>query len=246
MIVESDSVGGAWLGALEQIVLHTGKEVSPIILKINNHSADSNEDDDLISEIDGFLEKHEATKIEATSGTIFPQSLDGSGLSIFDRYENIWKYVKTEPKNKRGTYFRRLSAYGEKRGQKVNQLKHIIDTYNGTDSRGAVHRRSALIATTFDPHLDHLSTPLLGFPCLQQVCFKPSVADQNMSMNAIYAMQHLDMRGYGNYLGLMRLGRFMARNMNLNFTHLNCMISVLKLDKMSKTRAGELVEKYGE
>lgn len=161
-----------------------------------------------------------------------------------DRYDRNWKYIKKDSKNRKGTYFRRLTAYGEQYGRRVNQLEHIIETFNGIEGkRKPVHRRSALIATTFDPTLDHTAQPQLGFPCLQQVCFTPS--GDKLSMNAIYAMQHLPTRAYGNYLGLQRLGGFMAENMGLQFVQLNCMISVLGFgNTMKKSMAKIIVEKY--
>ena len=159
-------------------------------------------------ELNEFLLSVEQPKIETTAGTIFPVSISGGKKSVFQRYEKIWKYVKKDSRNRRGTYFRRIEQhYGD--GEKCNQLQKIIDTYNGIEGeRKPVHRRSALIATIFDPNLDHTPQAQLGFPCLQQICFVPS--GEHMSMNAIYAMQHHSTRAYGNYLGLMRLGNFMA------------------------------------
>ena len=244
MIIEGNSVAECWLAILKVMVDEKTTEISPLLVSINITGERPDYADELEEDINSFLLGIEQPCIETTAGTIFPISLDGGKKSIFDRYDRNWKYIKKNSKNRRGTYFRRLTAYGDKYERKVNQLEHIIETFNGIDGvRNPVRRRSALIATTFDPTLDHTAQPQLGFPCLQQVCFVPS--GEKMSMNAIYAMQHLPTRAYGNYLGLQRLGLFMAEKMELQFVQLNCMISVLGFGtSMKKPMAKMIVEKY--
>jgi hypothetical protein len=43
-------------------------------------------------------------------------------------------------------------------------------------------------------------------------------------------MQYLFERAYGNYLGLVRLGRFMAHEMGLQLERVVCMAAVAKLE----------------
>ena len=199
MIIEGNSVAECWLKILNELVVGKKSELSPLIATINIADDVPDYKEKLEADLNRFLEDVGQPSIETTAGTIFPISLDGGNLSIFDRYDKVWKYVKSESKNKRGTYFHRMVAYGDGYGRKTNQLKEIIETYNGIEGiRHPVHRRSALIATTFDPTLDHTHQPQLGFPCLQQVCFLPD--GDKLSMNAVYAMQHLSTRAYGNYV----------------------------------------------
>jgi hypothetical protein len=243
MIIEGDSIAECWLKVLRIFVDERISEISPIILKINNTDAQPDYREALEQDINEFLVMENQSKIETTAGTIFPQSLAQGKESVFDRYEKIWRHIKSNSLNRRGTYFHRLVAYGDDARGTKNQLKHIIETYNGIEGiRSPVHRRSALIATVFDPYLDHKAQPMLGFPCLQQVCFVPD--DENMHMNAIYAMQYFDTRAYGNYVGLMRLGNFMARELGLSFDYMNCMISTLAMSAMKKSKARKIVEKY--
>jgi len=67
-----------------------------------------------------------------------------------------------------------------------------------------------------------------------------------MDLNAIYAMQHLSNRAYGNYLGLQNLGDFIAGEMKLELDEVNCIASVLELGKMTKSTAKEFANKYRE
>jgi len=245
MIIEGSSVAECWLKCLREIVEKPGTEISPVIVRIDTsacglpsyHSA-------LVRDLDEFLGA-DGPSVQTTANTIFPESLSHGAGNIYERFEKIWGHVKKAPGNRHVHYFRRLTAYGEERLDKaVNQLQHIVETYNGTRGRKPVHRRSALIATTFDPTLDHDARPQRGFPCLQQVCFVPQLKEGKMMVNAIYAMQYLSNRAFGNYLGLVNLGRFMAREMHLTLTEVQCIVSVLHLGKMNKTKAEEIVHRY--
>jgi hypothetical protein len=50
-------------------------------------------------------------------------------------------------------------------------------------------------------------------------------------------------RGYGNYLGLCRLGSFMAGEMGLTFRQLTCVVSCAELGTLSKGDAKGLLKK---
>ena len=56
-------------------------------------------------------------------------------------------------------------------------------------------------------------------------------------------MQYLYQRAYGNWLGLINLGKFVAEETNLEFERFNCFVGVEKLDNLTKTEAGILLDK---
>ncbi len=177
--------------------------------------------------------------IETVAGTIFPESIwkrcSGNPEKLFEEYEIMWPLIKKCVRNRRGTYFRRLTGYG-KPGEttKVNQLKEIITKWNSGN-----HCHSALQAGIFDPFQDHKNTRIPGFPCLQQVVFHPHGANgkEGMTLVALYANQLLFEKAYGNYLGLFRLGHFMAEEMGLKLRGITCVASNLKIsDRSAKKR----------
>jgi thymidylate synthase len=245
MIVHGNSITECWLKILIAVADGTSSEISPLVANFFTDNPAPDYQEELEHDLNEFLQSIKQNSIETTASTIFPKSLcSGDQTSVFKRFDSIWKYVKKNGQNKYGHYFRRLIAFNEASGKPINQLQHIIETYNGIEGlRNPVHRRSALIALTFDPSIDHTSQALRGFPCLQQVCFIPK-KNGKMTLNAIYAMQHLANRGYGNYLGLQNLGNFMAREMGLELDEVNCVASVLELGKMNKSTAREFVKKY--
>lgn len=244
MIIHGDSIAECWLKSLIVMVDERCSELSPLVANFSTNLPCPAYTDELEQALNAYLLSIGQNSIETTASTIFPQSLASGHGSIFERFEKIWKYVKKDSQNYKGHYFRRLVAFNEKCGEPINQLAHIIETYNGIEGvRKPVHRRSALIALTFDPSIDHTAQAMRGFPCLQQVCFVPK-KNGKMALNAIYAMQHLANRGYGNYLGLKNLGNFIAGEIGLELDEINCIASVLELGKMNKTKAKEFVDKY--
>jgi thymidylate synthase len=112
-----------------------------------------------------------------------------------------------------------------------NQLEHIISQYKLRPNC----RASMFQASIFDPRRDHTSSAQLGFPCLQHVSFVPDNNERSLSINAFYATQQLFNKAYGNYLGLCRLGNFMAHEMGLDFNQMNCFVGIAKVDNIGKT-----------
>ena len=129
--------------------------------------------------------------------------------------------------NKRGVYFERLISYpGLKEQRGFNQLDHIITTYDHGN-----HRRSALQGSIVDPVRDlNNDSPVLGFPCMNQVGFLPDPVNKKLTVTAYYPMQYLFRRAYGNYVGLVRLGRFMAHEMGFECDKIICVASVGKVE----------------
>jgi len=197
---------------------------------------------------DGMLEDQKKyvsgqSVVETVAGTIFPETLwlrsDGDREAFYRKYLSMFALIKKTPANRRGVYFQRLIAYrGNEQGTR-NQLEFIINTWNGGN-----HRNSALQAGIFDPMLDHSNAHQLGFPCLQQVVFHPMGANgcKGLSVVAFYATQTLIEKAYGNYLGLYRLGKFMADAMGLELKEIMCSASVLKMsDKKGKGKCANMI-----
>jgi hypothetical protein len=86
----------------------------------------------------------------------------------------------------------------------------------------------------------------MGFPCLQQVIFVPlgPSGRNGLMVNAFYATQYMFEKAYGNYLGLCRLGTFMAHYMGLKFVRLSCTVGTAELgDHIDGTEAKEMEKK---
>ena len=84
---------------------------------------------------------------------------------------------------------------------------------------------------------------LQGFPCLQQVGFA-KVGEDGLAVTGFYPMQYVFERAYGNYLGLCRLGKFMAAQMGLRMVRMTCVAGVAMLgeNKMDLRRISSDVQ----
>ncbi len=231
-VSEYQNLSLAWADTFLQLMDKGVTELTPKIITVKDfNNQDADEDLELRRLLDRHLKNFKHHSCETVAGTIFPVSLWNPALpnnaqSLFERYDKIWPRVqKGNHENRFGVYFQRMTAYEpeDSSGEPINQLQRIIDTYNiGT------HRRSNLQAAIFDPRRDHSKSRIRGFPCLQQVAFA-KVGDDGLAVTAFYPMQYIFDRAYGNYLGLCRLGKFMAAQMGLRMVQMTCFAGVAQL-----------------
>ena len=115
-----------------------------------------------------------------------------------------------------------LDSHEEKKTQ--NQLKDIIRWYGANEHL----RNSAMQVSVIDPAKDLTGSARQGFPCLQQISF--SRHDKDLVVGAYYPTENIFERGYGNYLGLCRLGCFMSHELNLRLARVNIFVLQPRLD----------------
>jgi hypothetical protein len=252
------SLSVAWARAFLTMRRRPSRELSPFVVSI---AADANgqpvEDVDLRHALDACLETDGQQSIETVAKTIFPQGMwrraKGDRAKLYKDYtEYLPDFVSMEPDlNAQGLYFARLIGYGinHKDGTPLeylkgrlkedgNQLEFIIKTC----VKGAM--RMALQASIYDPVRDQLDARQ-HFPCLQHVAFVPDFERKTLSLNAFYAVQLLYVKAYGNWLGLMRLGSFVASQTALRFEKLNCVAGIQKLNG-SRPRSGDLLDRLSD
>jgi hypothetical protein len=224
------SLDEAWLRAVQAACNSQGHEVSPLTVTFDAARQEpTTEFAGLRSALNKSLEVSDCATVETVANTLFPYSLwnpAGPRGLLFKRYLNILPILRHDSRNRRGLYFERLISYPDSRTTAAkNQLDHIIQTFASGN-----HRRSALQAAVFYPPADLNHARQQGFPCLHQIAFAHNQARGTLTVTGFYAMQYLFERAYGNYLGLARLGEFMAREMNLELERVVCIAAVAKLE----------------
>jgi hypothetical protein len=236
-LIEETNLSYAWARAFLHVKDNSGKEISPLLISLTGFTNGMPDEDQSIREaLDNCLMAKNKQKVHTVANTIFPSSLwrlsKYNRKRFFEIYlEALPRYKALEPsKNRFGLYFERLIAFSPD-PRKGNQLEYIISQYK---SRSNV-RKTMLQASIFDPDRDHDPAAQRPFPCLQHVTFVPHNKDKSLTLNAFYATQQLFDKAYGNYLGLCRLGNFMAHEMGLTFGRMNCFIGVAKLEGIGKT-----------
>lgn len=227
--ITEQSVSSAWLQAVRLADTSPRNEISNLILNVIGLQSESVVEDPLTrSALDEALDANGLSSVATVANTIFPASLwkrDCPRSVLYSRYIRLWPRIQRVRKNRRGTYFQRLIAYPTPSADSLNQLEFVIDAF-----RNRIRRRSALQCGILAPKLDLNATPYQGFPCMQQVAFVPE-ANDGLRITALYPMQYLWERAYGNYLGLIALGRFMAAAMDLELRAMTCIALVAKLEK---------------
>lgn len=264
------SLAAAWARAFLQMSTPPERELSPFLVSIAA-GADGLpvEDDDLRDVLDACLEETGDLAIEKVAKSIFPQAMwkrsGGDRQKLYANYrESLPDFVAMEPqKNRFGLYFGRLIGYGmdhktgdplpylkEKLNEDGNQLEYIIKACKPKVQRMALQASvfdpardgGTLQAAIFDPARDQTEARR-HFPCLQHVSFAPDFARKTLSLNAFYALQLLYVKGYGNWLGLCRLGAFVASQTGIRFERLNCYAGIQKMTAGSRPQPGVLLDR---
>jgi hypothetical protein len=239
--IEEANLSFAWARALSITCGRGRSEATPLVVAVTGFDQDGNpeEHESIRVELDRTLRTTGKQSVHTVANTIFPLSLWDPGSkrkALFDRYARISARLrKASPKNSRGTYFGRMITGGPP--GKENQLEVCIGAYL---ARPAV-RRSALQVAVFNPNVDHSTAAQLGFPCLQHVTFAP--AREGLCVNAFYATQYMIERAYGNYLGLCRLGRFVARELDLPLVRMTCFTGIAKCE-LPKNKLARLLATF--
>lgn len=237
--VTCENLSLAWAACFLQLRQSGNKEIRPLFIRITGFDDNSEvfECPDIRAAVDKCLEEADEQGVHTVANTIFPQEIYGYSENRKELYE---LYKETMParkalsphKNKFGLYFERLIDFGSG-PEEGNQLEFIIKEY---EKRPEV-RKSLMQASVFDPGRDHKRMAQLPFPCLQHVSFAPNNEEGTLQINAFYATQQIVPKAYGNYLGLCRLGAFMAKEMKLRLTSMNCFIGIEKMSEKSKFTA---------
>ena len=230
--IVADNLSLGWAKVMIELTRPGVTRITPLTLVIRGFDANgvAAEITEIRSAVDDFLEAQGKRDTENVAWTIFPQRYweisGGDREAFFDLFIESFERVQyfNPRNNKRGSYFQRLVDLNGG-GKGPNQLKWMLDDHH---AHPRARRTSKFQATTFDPARDHSSASLLEFPCLQQVSF--TFDDGALHLNAFYATQQIARKAYGNYLGLARLGAFMATQMKLRFEQLNIFVGMAQMD----------------
>ncbi|OBX17953.1 hypothetical protein A9995_14250 [Erythrobacter sp. QSSC1-22B] len=230
--IATENLSLGWAKVMLALTRPGVTRLAPLTLIVRGFEPDGSpaEIGEIRGAVDAFLAAQGKKDTENVAFTLFPQRYwdmsGGDRDAFFDLFiESFQRIQKFNPRNnKRGSYFQRLVDLNGG-GQGPNQLKWMLDDYR---AHPKARRTSKFQATTFDPARDHSSAGQLEFPCLQQVSFV--FENGALHLNAFYATQQVARKGYGNYLGLARLGAFVAGQMDLKFEQLNVFVGLAKMD----------------
>lgn len=230
LVIEESNLSVAWGKAFLEVV--RAGEIAPLVVVIKDLDNSEPPEVPAIREaLDHALEAEGKGSCHTVANTIFPSRMwnpEADRQVLYKRYLRLLPRVRRHNNNRYGVYFERLIAFGHDGNFQggTNQLERIIQIWHQSlhRSRPRRPRRTALQAALFDPRKDLTSQELRGFPCLQQIAFAWQ-GTNGLSVTGFYATQYIFERAYGNYLGLCRLGRFMAHEMGLRLAQVTCIAS---------------------
>lgn len=245
LFFDEPNVSFAWAKVFRALDQSRLKELTSLTVSFGGFKGNTvGQDDSFLKIMDTCLEANAMQSVQTVANTIFPESLwklaKGDREALYHLYiENLPDYASMEPhKNQRGLYFARLVNYDvdprtggqiyrglSKSDPVMNQLETII-----SHCKPGV-RRSMFQASIFDPLRDHSSSAQLGFPCLQHLTVVPDFRTDTLALNAFYATQQLFEKAYGNFLGLARLGTFIAGQTGLELDRVTCFVGIEKMDR---------------
>lgn len=231
-LITSDNLSLGWWKVMEKLLAKGVTSISPLTLSITGFDKDgvAAEITGIRNAVENFLVAEGKKDVENIAWTIFPQrywDMSDDRTEFFNMFRDAFPRVQkfNAKNNGRGSYFQRLVDFEGDGEGRVDQLEWILSEYERDPGR----RVSKWQASTFDPRRDHLDWPQLEFPCLQQVSFTFD-GGEGLIINAFYATQQLARKGYGNYLGIARLGAFMASQMNRRLVRMNVFVGAAKMD----------------
>ena len=226
--IEEPDLSIAWGLALQRSRQPVIRDLIPLTVSITGFSAQGvvSENNAIRAQLDLTLKSLGKQSVHSVANTIFPHALWNQTRprsELYSRYHAILPQLRSaSSKNRHGLYFERMLSGGPVGAE--NQLEFAIAAYT---ARPGV-RRSMLQVSVFQPTRDHSTAAMRGFPCLQHLTFAP--APEGLCVNAFYATQYLVERAYGNYLGICRLGQFVAHEIRVPLARVTCFTGIAEFD----------------
>jgi hypothetical protein len=207
--VEVDGLSEAWLRACRALLGCRGQEASHLVVRMEQPLP---EDATVRASVDEFLAAAGAQPVDEVRNTIFPAALAG----VFtDPAELIAEYLEDYDTvralgSTQGTYFGRICGYLEPDGTVTPQLANTIAKLR--EAQQGPRWRARYELNIYADHRDHKKKRHF-FPCMAHLSYQLGRGEEEVDQldcTAVYRYQDLILKGYGNYLGLAQLQRYVA------------------------------------
>lgn len=230
--VQGENLADAWLAAMEVVIERGGKSFHLDVA----FPASYEEGTPPWEELNHFLVEHKAWELGTVANTIFPAELyhphlgETAAAQLYANYEiSMRVHQRVGRRNDKETYFNRLVSYPVATGstEKLSEKAGMLKTDGSWNQlafqieRLRRQRKKGKRRNSYEIGVSHLvdaemrvQAPLHdittgSFPCLSHVSL--TLVEDRVNLNATYRNQYLVTRGFGNYVGLARLTRFIAQ-----------------------------------
>lgn len=239
-IVDRENISAAWLEALG-CLLHAddGKAVH---LAVCIRNPTDPEDPGIRSSLDAFIEKARKRKprlwpVSTVANTIFPAAFyqpqaEHARARLYDLHAKAQRIQARLGGRESENYFNRLVAYPIAGGKQFNQLEHIVERLI-SQRKPRKGGRGGALSSAYEAGLTvpdgadlRVQAPgqdrnTMGFPCMSHISF--TLEHDRLNLAALYRNQYFVARAYGNYLGLARVGAFVAREAGVDLGEIVCL-----------------------
>jgi len=217
----------AWKEAVS-LLSRNGWELRNLIVHIKDPTM---LDHSFHQKVRGFCRKRSLLDPKDVAYTIFPHKLyekSGNADKLFysyNRTRGLYDKLRNHPKRGWGTYFRRMTHYGNS-SSPTNQLKNIIQSIKAID-----HIYGSAYTILIQKPGRETVRPM-GGPCLNYIAIQiePEDSAPALGMLCIYRNHDFLERAYGNYWGLCNLARFLAIETEFKPGPITCISSHAYID----------------
>lgn len=256
--ISHDNLSLAWSEALRYLVDNGGKGVH---LAVAIRRPLEPEVDAIRSTLDAFIAERRQSApnvwpISTVANTMFPAAFYRTGREnararLYELHAKAQRMQQRmrNPEN----YFNRLVAYPVPGDEPFNQLEYIVDRLI-TQQRPRKGGRGGPLSSAYEVgltapagadlrvHAPGQDRNILGFPCLSHISFTLEAGVLNLA--ALYRNQYFVTRAYGNYLGLARIGNFIAQEAGVELGEVLCLATHAdaQFNDFNKTRIERLAD----
>lgn len=240
-VVAADDLSTGWLQTVLAVDRSPGQKLFHTVTRI---SQPGHEESDVRARCDQLLSHLGHPGVETVANTIFPAALAACTAGpdeLFARYRALYPTLRRFPANKSGTYFGRMIQRPGLQGE-VNQLARVMATLTqqlrqrgpmSTPYEMTLDETTDPVVSRDDASAAPKGTPaglgadgedtatvlspsdrrVRGFPCMSFLSFQ--LDGHQLHAFAHYRYEFLIEKGYGNYLGIARLHRYVSEQVGV-------------------------------
>jgi thymidylate synthase len=207
--VEVAGLSEGWLDGCRALLASTGHETNHLFVRMTDPLP---EDSRIREAVDDLLAAARYQSVTEVRNTIFPAAL---AEQFTDPNELIAEYLEDYETLQRlgssqGTYFGRICEYPHPDGTVTRQLANTIAKLS--EARESTRWRAIYQLNVYAEHKDDKKKRGF-FPCMAHLSFqlaRDGGVVNRLDCLALYRYQDMMLKGYGNYLGLAELQRYVA------------------------------------
>lgn len=241
--IEVDGLSEGWLRACAVLLGRRGNEASHLVIRMQEPLP---EDLTVRAAVDDLLRAGGHQPVDEVRNTIFPAALAedfAQPAELVHEYMEDYETLQALG-SAQGTYFGRICEYPHPDGTVTPQLAKTITKLR--EARDGIRWRATYQLNIYAEHKDRKKKRNF-FPCMAHLAFQLSRgADgevDRLDCAALYRYQDMILKGYGNFVGLAELQRYVAHATRFVPGELTVIAghAMLSLGKETRARLRELV-----